>query len=190
MNRLDRACRGPILEDRRRAIGIAVLAAFAAAGVARGQTVPYTAPQRFSVGGGLGQQELQRGTVFLPRVEGAIQYADNINLAQDGDDQINTAGIEVAPGFYASYSSDAFTGAIDYTLIGRVWEDSDFNDVSHRLAANGEWFAVPEWFAVTRPGKLFRYGHRSGARASITADSVSSVPATWRRWPRPASIRS
>ena len=151
--------------------------------------MPYTAPQRFSVGGGIGQQELQRGTVFLPRVEGAIQYVDNINLAEDGDDQIDTAGIEVAPGFYASYSSDAFTGAIDYTLIGRAWEDSDYNDVTHRLAANGEWFAVPEWFAV-RGQASYSDTVIDPARGSITEGSEFSAPATSRRWPRPVSIRS
>ena len=40
-------------------------------------------------------------------------------------------------------------GAIDYSLIGRIWDESDFDDVSHRLGANGQWFAVPEWFSLT-----------------------------------------
>ena len=50
--------------------------------------MPYTAPQRYSVGSGIGQQALQRGAVFLPRLEGAIQYVDNINLAEDGEDLV------------------------------------------------------------------------------------------------------
>ena len=38
--------------------------------------------------------------------------------------------------------------AIDYSLIGRAWEESEYDDVSHRLSANGEWIAVPDWFSL------------------------------------------
>jgi len=59
---------------------------------------------------------------------------------------LGQAALELAPGFNASYSSATTVGVIDYTLIGRAWEDSDYNDVSQRLGANGQWDAIPEWF--------------------------------------------
>jgi hypothetical protein len=91
---------------------------------------------------------MEQGGVFLPRVETAVQYVDNINLAEDGETQINTWGVELAPGFYASYSSDSITAAIDYSIAGRAWDDSDYNDVSQVGAANGRWVAVPEYFYI------------------------------------------
>lgn len=132
----------------RRGIAVAVAVALSFAGNASAQNIPYQAPQRFTTGTGVGQQPLQRGLVFEPRVEAAIQYASNINLAPDGTDKVDTAGLELSPGFYASYSSNDFIGVIDYSLIGRAWDESDYNDVSHRLGANGEWSAVPEWFSL------------------------------------------
>ena len=117
-------------------------------GVATAQTLPFQSTQRGRIGTGLGQVELPKGGVFEPRVEAAVQYVENIEFAEDGEPQINTAGLEVAPGFYGSYSSGTAIGAIDYSLIGRVWDESDFDDVSHRLSANGQWFAVPEWFSL------------------------------------------
>lgn len=133
---------------RARALAIAVASALASA-AAVAQTVPFQAPQRNSIGPGVGQAELPKGGVFEPRIETALQYVSNINLAEDGEPQIDMAGLELAPGFYASYSSGAFIGAIDYSLIGRAWEESDFDDLSHRLGANGNWHAVPEWFSVS-----------------------------------------
>ena len=85
---------------------------------------------------------------FQPRVELAAQYVGNINLAPDGEPQIDTAGLEAAPGLFVNYATNAVKAALDYSLIGRAWEDSDYNDISHRLAANGQWLAVPEWLAV------------------------------------------
>lgn len=117
-------------------------------GAATAQTVPYQSSQRRTVGTGLGQVELPQGGFFEPRVEAAVQYASNFELAADSEPQIDTAGIEVAPGFYASYSSRTAVGAMDYSIIGRFWDESDFDDVSHSLTANGEWSAVPEWFAI------------------------------------------
>jgi hypothetical protein len=118
------------------------------AGVVPAQTSPYQSSQRNDFGSGLGQEQLPKGGSFQPRVEAAAQYANNINLAEDSRDQIDTFGLEVAPGFYASYLSESTIAAIDYSLIGRGWDDSDFNDVSHRLEANGEWRAIPEWFSL------------------------------------------
>ena len=129
-------------------IALAIAALLAIASTTHAQTVPYQAPQRSEVGGGVGQQALPRGSVFSPRIEAAVQYASNITLAEDGQPQVDTAGIELAPGFYAAHSSGSLVGAVDYALVGRIWEDDDFNDVSQRLSANGEWLAVPEWVAL------------------------------------------
>jgi len=129
-------------------ITLAVLAALAASAGAAAQTVPYQSALRSATGTGIGQGELPKGGQFEPRVDAAIQYVSNMTLVEDGEPQIDTGGLELAPGFYASYSTDKLIGAIDYSLIGRAWEDSDFNDVSQRLAANGEWTAVPEWFRI------------------------------------------
>ena len=117
-------------------------------GTVTAQTQPYQSTQRSIIGTGLGQTELPRGGVFEPRVEVAVQYAANIELADEGQPQIDMAGIEMAPGFYASYASDSVVTAIDYSIIGRFWDDSDFDDVSQRLNANGQWFAVPEWVSI------------------------------------------
>lgn len=112
------------------------------------QTVPYQYSRRGEIGTDLGQASLPKGGVFQPRIETAVQYVTNLTLVSDGLDQVDTAGLEIAPGFYASYSSGSVIGAIDYSLIGRAWEDSGYNDVAQRLAANGQWLAVPEWFAL------------------------------------------
>ena len=119
-----------------------------ALGAATAQTVPHQASQRGSIGTGLGQVKLPQGGAFEPRVEAAVQYVANIDLAEDGEPQIDMAGLEVAPGFYASYATRTVVGAMDYSIIGRLWEDSDFDDVSHSLSANGQWFTVPEWFSI------------------------------------------
>ena len=65
--------------------------------------------RRSEVGAGLGQQDLTRGLVFEPRIEGAIQHADNINLVEATPSR-RRAGLELSPGFYASYSSDTSWG--------------------------------------------------------------------------------
>lgn len=126
----------------------AVVAALAVSAGAAAQTVPFQSTLRNTTGIGIGRSELPKGARFEPRVEAAIQYVANLTLVEDAEPQVDMAGLEMAPGFYASYSSGVFTGAIDYSLIGRSWEDSDFNDVSNRLSANGEWVAIPEWFRV------------------------------------------
>ena len=133
---------------RSQAPALIAVCALAAVGTTTAQTVPYQSAQRAGAGLVLGRSELPRGGVFEPRVEAAVQYAANIELAADGEPQIDTAGVEVAPGFYASYSSDAILAAIDYSIVGRFWEDSDFDDVAQRLSANGQWIAVPEWFGI------------------------------------------
>lgn len=138
--------------DRReltlRRMSAAVLATLAIAGQASAQSEPYQYSERNDIGSGFGQVGLPSGGVFQPRVEAAIQYASNTNLSQDGSEQTNSAGLEVSPGFYASVSTGSVTAAIDYSMIGRIWDESDSNDLTHRLEANSEWTAIPEWFYV------------------------------------------
>ncbi len=128
--------------------GVIATTVLGAISVAAAQTAPYQSSHRGRIGSGLGQTELPAGGLFEPRVEAAAQFVSNLNLAEEGESQIDTAGIEVAPGFYASYATRTAIGAIDYSIIGRYWEEDDINDVSHRLSANGQWFAVPEWFSI------------------------------------------
>ena len=97
---------------------------------------------------------MPRGGTFRPRVETAVQYVDNINTASKGEDQINTFGLELAPGLYAAYSSSSVTAAIDYSVIGRVWDESDYNDLSQQGAANGRWIAVPDLFYIDAQGSI------------------------------------
>jgi hypothetical protein len=127
---------------------VAASVAFGGIGIAGAQTTPHQALQRTNIGTGLGQTELPSGGVFEPRVDAAIQYVANLELVANGQPQVDMAGLELAPGFYASYSTRSVTAAIDYSLISRSWEESDYDDVSHDLAANGQWFAVPEWFSI------------------------------------------
>ena len=128
-------------------VTFAILAAIAAAG-SHAQSVPYQAEQRNQYTIGVGQDQLPRGGIFQPRVEGAVQYAENLTLTNDPAQEVNSAGVELTPGFYASYSDDRFIGAADYSLIGRAWEESEFDDVTHRLAANGRWNVAADLFRV------------------------------------------
>lgn len=106
----------------------------------------YDSINREKYGSGLGQEPLPTGLTVEPRADVSLQYAANLDLAADGEPQIDMAGIEAAPGFYAAYSSARATGVLDYALIARAWEDSDYNDVSQRLAGNGRWAVAPGWF--------------------------------------------
>jgi len=115
-------------------------------GVAAAQSAPYQSQQRALVGTGFGQVDGPRGAYIEPRIEAALQYANNINLAGNSADQVNTSGLELAPGIYASYNTERVNAALDYSLITRAWEDSDYNDLGHVLAANGRWIAVPDLF--------------------------------------------
>jgi hypothetical protein len=109
---------------------------------------------RSRVGTGFGQEAMAKGGVFLPRVGTAVQYVDNINLAESNADKIDTWGLELVPGLYASYSSESITAAIDYSAAGRMWDDSDYNSVSQFGNANGRWIAVPEWFYIDAQGSV------------------------------------
>jgi hypothetical protein len=106
----------------------------------------YTSELSQKVGDAIGQYDMPPGVTLEPRLDWAVQYADNVELASDGG--TSAFGAELAPGIYASYDSSKFTGALDYSLIGRIWDDSDLNDVTHQLDANGRWTAVPELLFV------------------------------------------
>jgi hypothetical protein len=97
-----------------------------------------------------------------------MQYADNLGLTDDSDLQVSSSGLELSPGFYASYSGDGFQGAIDYSLIARAWEESEFDDVTHDLAANGRWTAVADLFYVDGTAAYFPsvIDPRAGANAT------------------------
>jgi hypothetical protein len=111
------------------------------------QYVPYQSERRSEYGSGLGQEALPPGLTLEPRIDWAVQYADNVQLSSSSESE-NAFGAELAPGVYAAYSSDRFTGAVDYSLIGRIWDDGDLDDIAQELAANGRWVAVPELFFV------------------------------------------
>ena len=182
--------RSIVARQRRFASQVAMAIAIALTTPASAQNVPHQSRYRTTVGEGVGQQELPRGSIFEPRVEAAIQYADNINLAEE--DPVNTAGIEVAPGLYAAYNSDYILGAVDYSLIGRKWDESDYDDVTHDLAANGRWKAIPELFyvdadasysdAIVDPGRSLNYGGMGVFGASnLQEQATASISPTLRK---------
>jgi uncharacterized protein (PEP-CTERM system associated) len=146
MIRIDVLRHGRIGRGVSRVLALAVLSILGHAAVA--QTEPPPGPEGRSMPrpGTDARQNLPSGLFFQPRVGTAVQYVSNLTLVEDGEPQVDMAGLEIAPGFNASYSSATTVGVIDYELIGRAWEDSDFNDIAQRLGANGQWDAVPEWF--------------------------------------------
>jgi hypothetical protein len=113
-----------------------------------GQADPYHAAVRSRFERDVEKPELQPGLVLEPRIESALMFVGNINLAEDSEDEVDLAGIEATPGLYATYWSPRAEAALDYTFVGRVFEDEDYNDVSHRLAANGSYTLMPDWFYV------------------------------------------
>jgi hypothetical protein len=123
-------------------------------GIVHAQSNPFESSMRGSVGTGLGQQPMARGGTFIPRVDSAVQYAYNLNLVEQSSDRVDTWGLELAPGFYASYLSGTVTAAIDYSIQGRVWGESDLDDVGQIGAANGRWTAVPDLFFVDAQGNI------------------------------------
>jgi hypothetical protein len=133
--------------NARSVLSIAIAAGcFVADSTVLAQNVPNQSDLRAQFGSGLGQQALPPGLTFEPRLEFAAQYASNINLASSGGD--DAFGLELAPGAYAAYNSDRFTGAADYSLIGRLWDDGSLDDITNALIANGRWTAVPELLFV------------------------------------------
>jgi hypothetical protein len=128
------------------AASIGATLALALAATARGE--PYQFDLRSRLEGGSDQREEKSGLFVEPRIESALMLVGNINLAEDPADEVDVAGIEAAPGFYASYFSPRAQGYIDYSLIGRVFEDSDYNQLTHRLTADGSYAVLPDWLKI------------------------------------------
>ena len=115
----------------------------------------YQSEQRSQFERGVEQtQQPTLGWFVQPRIESALYLISNINLAPEGsgEEEIDTAGLEAAPGIYASYNSARARGFLDYSLIGRAWEDSDYNELTQRLTTSGDYLAVPDWFRVRAQG--------------------------------------
>lgn len=130
----------------RRAIAASVGLVLAAAAGAE----PYRSDLRSQFERGIDRPQPTLGWFWQPRIESAVYLVQNINLAQkgSGEEEIDLAGVEVAPGFYTSYNGTRAEGFMDYSLIGRMWEDDDYNEVSHRLTASGAYLVVPDWMTV------------------------------------------
>ncbi len=134
------------------------------------------------------RKNLQQGSVIEPRVESGLLFVGNINLAEDSKDEVNLAGIEFVPGIYMSTLNERAQGFLDYSLIGRVWEDSDYNGFSHRLTTSGEYSIVPDWFylqghatysqTIIDPTISYNYGQSSLFARSNLADraAISATP--------------
>ena len=128
-----------------RILGLLVVAGAMLAQPAHAQYAqPYQSSLRSEFGEAAQQRDALRGGLFEARVDAAMYYVSNLELTPDSVDPVDQFGLELAPGFYAAYNSARAQGAIDYSLIGRGWEDSEYNDVSQRLAANGDYAIVPE----------------------------------------------
>jgi len=134
-----------------------------------------------------GLKDLQPPGLFVePRIESALMLVGNINLAEDPEDEIDVAGIEVAPGIYTSYVSPRAEGFVDYSLIGRLWEEDDLDEISHQLAAQGSYLVDPEWFrvrgrasyqdAVLDPSRSYNYaGSGIFAQSNLSETATASV---------------
>ena len=88
------------------------------------------------------------GLDLEPRIDSAVLFVGNINLAENSADEIDTAGIEAAPGIYATYRSKRADATLDYTLIGRAFEAEDYDSVSHLLSANASYMLVQDLFFI------------------------------------------
>ena len=88
------------------------------------------------------------GLDLQPRIDSALLFVGNINLAENSADEIDVAGIEAAPGLYATYRSNRADASLDYSMIGRAFEDEDYDSVSHLLSAHGRYMLVQDLFFV------------------------------------------
>ncbi|MCS6946214.1 MAG: TIGR03016 family PEP-CTERM system-associated outer membrane protein, partial [Steroidobacteraceae bacterium] len=99
-------------------------------------------------GVGLAPAPLPPGAVFRPRVDTSVAHVSNVELVGEGLPRIDATGLLLAPGFSASLSTPSINTAIDYAVIARKWDEDQYDDLSHRLAANGVWTPLPDWFRV------------------------------------------
>ena len=82
------------------------------------------------------------------RIDSALLFVGNINLAENSEDEVDVAGIELAPGIFATYRSARADAKLDYSFIGRAFEDDDYDAASHLLSANGSYIAVQDVFFI------------------------------------------
>ena len=88
------------------------------------------------------------GLELKARIDSALYFVGNINLAENSADEIDTAGIEGAPGLFASYRSARADAMLDYTLIARAFEASEYDSVSHLLSAHGTYMLAQDLFWI------------------------------------------
>ena len=93
-------------------------------------------------------EERPPGLDLKPRIDSALYFVGNINLAENSADEIDTAGIEGAPGLFASYRSPRADATLDYTLIARAFEASEYDSVSHLLGAHGTYMLAQDLFWI------------------------------------------
>jgi len=130
-------------------LGISALACAVLAPTAHAQYAePYRSSLRSEFSEAAQQREALRGGLFEARIDAATYYVQNFELTPDSQKPVDQFGLELAPGFYAAYSSARARGAIDYAVIGRTWQDSDYDEVTQRLAANGLYTIVPDLLFV------------------------------------------
>ena len=126
--------------------GIVSLIVLTASSVAHAELYNFDLRSRFDDSREI--REEKQGLFVQPRIESALYLVGNINLAEDPKDEIDVAGVEAVPGIYASYLTPRADAYLDYSLIGRAFEDSDYDEISHRLTASGGYLVVPEWFRI------------------------------------------
>jgi hypothetical protein len=88
------------------------------------------------------------GLDLKPRIQSGLLFVGNINLAENSEDEVDVAGIEVVPGIYATYHSPRADATLDYSLIGRWFEEDEYDSVSHLLSANGTYMLVQDVFFI------------------------------------------
>jgi hypothetical protein len=88
------------------------------------------------------------GLDVTPRIGSALLFVGNINLAQESEEEVDVAGIEASPGLYATYHSSRADATFDYSLIGRAFEEEDYDSVSHLLSAHGTYMLVRDLFFI------------------------------------------
>jgi hypothetical protein len=88
------------------------------------------------------------GLDLKPRIQSGLLFVGNINLAENSEDEVDVAGIEAVPGIYATYRSARADATLDYSLIGRWFEEDEYDSVSHLLTANATYVLVQDLFFI------------------------------------------
>ena len=100
------------------------------------------------------------GLDVQPRIDSALLFVGNINLAENSEDEVDVAGIELAPGIFASYRSARADATLDYSFIGRAFEEDDYDSASHLLSAHGQLHGRAGRVLHRCAGRLQRFDHR------------------------------